>query len=85
MMSGLTDELWTLERLFDEVNDKACRDDRSRRTERLIAAMGRKYQRQNEKLSSDPLYTSTPCFKMSRPIKQSMFCPMSGIIKNTPS
>jgi hypothetical protein len=39
MMAGLTGELWDMDRLYDEVTSKAWRDERSRRMDRLLAAM----------------------------------------------
>ena len=41
MMSGLTDELRTLERLYDEVMEQSGKDELTRKMDRLLAAMQR--------------------------------------------
>lgn len=41
MMSGLTDELWDLERLYDEVMEQSGKDELTRKMDRLLAAMNR--------------------------------------------
>ena len=41
MMCGLWDELWDLERLYDEMMEQAGKDELSRKMDRLLVAMQR--------------------------------------------